>query len=123
MIQSPWIGGVRCPAPVLERTVSETQQIRWNRLTHLIPLRNLPEELTLALVPLPEPKFLRGHHARSRVLSVSPQILSFLRCAMKRLVPIPSGCVEVLKKAEETGMGYQVVLVELKDGRAFDQVI
>ena len=42
---------------------------------------------------------------------------------MKRLVPIPSGCVEVLKKAEETGMGYQVVLVELKDGRAFDQVI
>lgn len=42
---------------------------------------------------------------------------------MKRLVPIPSGCVEHLKGATETGIGYQVVSVELKDGRFFDQVV
>jgi hypothetical protein len=32
---------------------------------------------------------------------------------MKRLVPIPSRFVDHLKRAEETGIGYQVVLVEL----------
>jgi hypothetical protein len=42
---------------------------------------------------------------------------------MKRLVPIPSGCVDHLKRATETGIGYQVVSVELKDGRFFDQVV
>jgi hypothetical protein len=42
---------------------------------------------------------------------------------MKRLVPIPSGCVDLLKRTAETGMGYQVVSVELKDGRFFDQVV
>ena len=42
---------------------------------------------------------------------------------MKRLVPIPSGCVDQLKRATETGIGYQVVSVELKDGRFFDQVV
>jgi len=42
---------------------------------------------------------------------------------MKRLVPIPSGCANQLKLAGETGIGYQVVSVELKDGRAFDQVV
>jgi hypothetical protein len=41
---------------------------------------------------------------------------------MKRLVPIPSRFVDHLKRAEETGIGYQVVLVELIDGRSFDQV-
>jgi hypothetical protein len=42
---------------------------------------------------------------------------------MKRLVPIPSGLVDHLKRAGETGIGYQVVKVELRDGRSFDQVV
>jgi hypothetical protein len=42
---------------------------------------------------------------------------------MKRLVPIPSRFVERLRQARETGIGYQVVSVELKDGRSFDQVV
>jgi hypothetical protein len=42
---------------------------------------------------------------------------------MKRLVPIPSGFVDHLKRAGETGIGYQVVSVELRDGRSFDQVV
>ena len=42
---------------------------------------------------------------------------------MKCLVPVPSGCVDHLKQAKETGIGYQVVSVELKDGRTFDQVV
>jgi hypothetical protein len=41
---------------------------------------------------------------------------------MKRLVPLPSQLVDHLKRAKETGIGYQVVSVELKDGRSFDQV-
>ena len=41
---------------------------------------------------------------------------------MKCLVPIPSRCVDHLKQAEETGIGYQIVSVKLKDGRSFDQV-
>lgn len=41
---------------------------------------------------------------------------------MKCLVPIPIRFVDQLKRAEETGLGYQVVSVELKDGRSFDQV-
>jgi hypothetical protein len=42
---------------------------------------------------------------------------------MKRLVPIPSGCVERLDRVKETGIGYQIVSVELKDGRIFEQVV
>ena len=42
---------------------------------------------------------------------------------MKRLVPIPCGCAEHLKNAEETGIGYQVVSVQLKDERVFEQVV
>jgi hypothetical protein len=42
---------------------------------------------------------------------------------MNRTVPIPSGCVDILKNAGETGIGYQVVAVQLKDGRTFDQVV
>jgi len=41
---------------------------------------------------------------------------------MKRLVPLPSQLVDYLKRAKETGIGYHVVSVELKDGRTFDQV-
>jgi hypothetical protein len=41
---------------------------------------------------------------------------------MKNVVPIPSGFVDQLKRASETGIGYQVVSVQLKDGRHFDQV-
>jgi len=42
---------------------------------------------------------------------------------MKRLVPVPNGFVDLLKGAKETGIGYQVVSVILKDGRSFDQVV
>jgi hypothetical protein len=42
---------------------------------------------------------------------------------MQRLVPIPSRFVDHLKQARETGIGYQVVSVVLKDGRSFDQVV
>ncbi len=41
---------------------------------------------------------------------------------MKCLVPIPNRFVAHLKRADETGIGYQVVSVELNDGRSFDQV-
>lgn len=46
-----------------------------------------------------------------------------LRSVMKRLVPIPSGLADHLKHAGETGIGYQVVSVELRDGRSYDQVV
>ena len=39
------------------------------------------------------------------------------------LVPIPCRFVDQLKAAEETGIGYQVVGITLKDGRSFDQVV
>jgi hypothetical protein len=42
---------------------------------------------------------------------------------MKCLVPIPPESVNYLKREKETGMGYQVVSVKLKDGRCFDQVV
>jgi hypothetical protein len=42
---------------------------------------------------------------------------------MKRIVAIPSSFIEHLKRAGETGIGYQVVSVELRDGRKFDQVV
>jgi hypothetical protein len=41
---------------------------------------------------------------------------------MKCLVPIPTEFVGQLRHAGETGPGYQVVSVQLKDGRLFDQV-
>ena len=41
---------------------------------------------------------------------------------MKCVVRIPSRFVDQLKRAAETGIGYQVVSVVLKDGRSFDQV-
>jgi len=41
---------------------------------------------------------------------------------MNCLVQIPAGLVDPLKRDRETGIGYQVVSVELKDGRLFDQV-
>lgn len=41
---------------------------------------------------------------------------------MKCLVQIPSRFVDQLNQNNETGIGYQVVSVELKDGRSFDQV-
>jgi beta-phosphoglucomutase len=37
-------------------------------------------------------------------------------------VPIPRRFADQLKEAEETGIGYQVVGIKLKDGRSFDQV-
>lgn len=42
---------------------------------------------------------------------------------MKCLFPIPEACLDHLKRSAETGLGYHIVSVELKDGRCFDQVV
>ena len=42
---------------------------------------------------------------------------------MKRLTPIPPDSVVELKGNPETGIGYQIVSVIIKDGRCFDQAI
>lgn len=42
---------------------------------------------------------------------------------MKRLVPIPREWAVNLKCQNETGMGYHVVSVTLKNGKRFDQVV
>ena len=42
---------------------------------------------------------------------------------MKHLVPIPRESADLLKRDKETGIGYQVVSVQLKDGRYFDQAV
>ena len=42
---------------------------------------------------------------------------------MKCIFPIPEACLDYLKRSAETGIGYHVVSVELKDGRCFDQVV
>lgn len=42
---------------------------------------------------------------------------------MKRLVPIPHESLDHLQRDKETGIGYQVVSVRLKDGRHFDQAV
>ena len=42
---------------------------------------------------------------------------------MKRLVPIPSDSVNRLKQDKETGLGYQTVSVQLRNGRHFDQAV
>lgn len=42
---------------------------------------------------------------------------------MKCLFPIPEACLDELKRSAETGIGYQIVSVQLKDGRIFDQVV
>lgn len=42
---------------------------------------------------------------------------------MKCLFPVPQECLAHLRQAAETGAGYQIVSVELKDGRRFDQAV
>ena len=42
---------------------------------------------------------------------------------MNCLYPIPKECLAELKHGPETGIGYQIVSVELKDGRHFGQVV
>ena len=42
---------------------------------------------------------------------------------MRHLVPIPKEWAAYLKRQRETGLGYQVISVNLKDGRRFDQVV
>ena len=42
---------------------------------------------------------------------------------MKCLFPIPEAYLGHLKQGAETGIGYQVISIELKDGRCFDQVV
>jgi hypothetical protein len=42
---------------------------------------------------------------------------------MKCLYPIPQACLDDLKRSGETGIGYQIISVELKGGRCFDQVV
>jgi len=42
---------------------------------------------------------------------------------MKHLAKIPDEWADYLRRHEETGLGYQVVAVNLKDGRSFGQVV
>ena len=42
---------------------------------------------------------------------------------MKRLVPIPHEHASLLKHHRETGMGYHVISVTLKNGKHFEQVL
>ena len=42
---------------------------------------------------------------------------------MKRLVQIPPETAKDLKNATQTGPGYQIVSVELTDGRTFDPAV
>lgn len=42
---------------------------------------------------------------------------------MNCLHPIPKECLALLKQDAETGIGYQIVSLELKNGRYFDQVV
>lgn len=42
---------------------------------------------------------------------------------MKCLVPLAPETIDQLKQEKETGLGYQVVAVELKDGRRYEQVV
>jgi hypothetical protein len=42
---------------------------------------------------------------------------------MKCLFPIPEGCLDYLNQERETGIGYKIVSVELKDGRRFDDQV
>jgi hypothetical protein len=42
---------------------------------------------------------------------------------MNSLFPVPQQCLAHLKQAGETGVGYQIVSVALKDGKCFDQVV
>lgn len=42
---------------------------------------------------------------------------------MKSVFPVPRKWADYLKAQEETGPGYQVLAVKLKDGRCFDQVV
>jgi hypothetical protein len=42
---------------------------------------------------------------------------------MKRLVPIPPDSVTQLKRQKEAGLGYQLVSVQLKDGRHFEPAV
>lgn len=42
---------------------------------------------------------------------------------MKCLVPIPPRTASGLKREKETGPGYQIVSVVLKDGTRFEQVV
>ena len=42
---------------------------------------------------------------------------------MKCLVPIPAEFADSLKQAEETGIGYRVISVKLRDGRCVEQVL
>jgi hypothetical protein len=41
----------------------------------------------------------------------------------QQLIPIPRELAESLKPQGETGMGYQVVSVTLKNGKQYDQVV
>ena len=42
---------------------------------------------------------------------------------MKCVVSLPPESLSSLKKEKQTGPGYQVVAVQLKDGRRFEQVV
>lgn len=39
------------------------------------------------------------------------------------LYPLPQACLDHLKRSGETGIGYQVISIDLSDGSHFDQVV
>ena len=60
----------------------------------------------------------------ARTYHIPPRVqLYFERSAMNSLFPVPQQCLAHLKQAGETGVGYQIVSVALKDGKCFDQVV
>ena len=56
-------------------------------------------------------------------LSTSNKESPLYGLAMKHVVTIPNGWADYLRREEQTGLGYQVVSVNLKDGRTFGQVV
>jgi hypothetical protein len=54
---------------------------------------------------------------------ISPEKRTTSRWWMKRLVTIPADSVSQLERQKETGLGYQLVSVQLKDGRHFEQAV
>jgi hypothetical protein len=62
---------------------------------------------------------------RNPALVQTPQKLEFepLGGNMKCVVSLPPESLSALRNEKQTGPGYQVVAVQLKDGRRFDQVV
>lgn len=64
-----------------------------------------------------------GRFSRVRGCNIEIQVTSLLELGDERLVTIPNEWADSLRRQEETGLGYHVVSVSLRDGRRFDQVV